>query len=61
MSLTNRAIAALILLSEVAAFLESEPTITADREWLMRAVELVFGALFAIEYAVRLCESPRVH
>ncbi len=57
LSPTNRAIAALILLSVVAAILESEPTITAGREWLTRAVELVFGALFAIEYAVRLWAS----
>ncbi|WP_372426005.1 potassium channel family protein [Salinarimonas chemoclinalis] len=62
LSALNRCIVALILASTALVVLETEPAVSAGREGLLRAVELGFALLFALEYAARVwCagEDPR--
>ena len=53
---------ALILAATAVAILESEPTVLNGRERLFLALEIVFTAIFAIEYVARLWvagENPK--
>lgn len=54
LSLVNRLVIILILAAVASAVIETEPTISAGREWLFRALEVSFGVLFLVEYMLRL-------
>lgn len=53
LSRLNRALAVLILASVALAVLETEPVVLSGRETLFRGAEIVFGAVFALEYLAR--------
>lgn len=59
LSLTNKIVIGLILAAVAAAILETEPSIAAGREETFRAIEVVFGSLFLVEYAARLWVADR--
>lgn len=52
------AIVVLILVATAVAIIETEPTIAAGRDAEFRAVELFFGSIFAVEYALRIWVAP---
>lgn len=57
----NKLLVVLIILAEAAAVIETEPMISQGRETFFRALELLFGFAFLVEYAARLwvaVESP---
>lgn len=49
----NRFLIGVILASVLVALLETEASVAAGREHLFRAAELVFAAVFTVEYGVR--------
>ena len=57
LSLTNRLLMVLIVLATAQAIADTEPLLTAGREGLFRASELLFGAIFLVEYVARLWVS----
>jgi voltage-gated potassium channel len=62
LSLLNRFVVAIILVSVVSAVLESEPVVVNGRERLFRTLDIGFGVLFLVEYGARLwscVEDPR--
>ncbi len=64
LSLLNRALVLAIFLAAFVAVIETEPTIVTGREPLFRLIELGFGALFGLEYLMRLwvsVEQPAHH
>ena len=61
LTVTNRIVVAVIIVSVVVAILSTEPTIARDHYRQFLIAELAFGVLFLIEYAVRLwsvAETP---
>ncbi len=54
LSFVNHLVIFLILGAVASAVIETEPTIAAGKEWLFRTLEVIFGALFLIEYLLRL-------
>ncbi len=50
----NRFLIAVILASVAVALLETEATVAQGREHLFRWAELVFAAIFTVEYAIRV-------
>lgn len=54
----NLFLSAAILASVGATILETEPTVATGRMALFQAVEIGFGALFAVEYAARVWTAP---
>jgi len=54
LSMINRLVIFLILAAVVSAVIETEPAISQGKEWIFRTLELMFGALFLLEYLVRL-------
>jgi voltage-gated potassium channel len=53
LSHVNVILAAVVVVAVAVAVLETEPTISRGREPLFRALEQMFTALFAVEYAAR--------
>lgn len=58
LSPANRFIGFAIVFSVIAAILESEPTILDGNESIFALIELLFGALFLIEYICRIWVAP---
>jgi voltage-gated potassium channel len=58
LSRINKLLVVLILAAAAFAVLETEPEISAGRESLFRISELAFGAIFTVEYLVRLWIVP---
>lgn len=54
LSIVNRLVIFLILAAVASAVIETEPTISGGREGLFRALEVMFGVLFLVEYVLRL-------
>jgi voltage-gated potassium channel len=54
LSLVNRIVIALIIISVTSAVVETEPVISAGREPFFRTLELAFSILFLTEYLTRL-------
>ncbi len=54
LSPVNRAVLGIVLISILAAVLESEPTIRAAFPPVFAGLNVLFAVLFAVEYAVRL-------
>lgn len=63
LSLLNRLLVFTIFLAAFVAVIETEPTVATGRETLFRFIELGFGALFGLEYLVRLwvCVEQPLH
>ena len=61
LGLTARLLILLILLATAFAIAETEVEMTRGREDLFRGAELLFAALFGVEYAVRLWSAPEGH
>jgi voltage-gated potassium channel len=62
LSVTNKAIAGLIVVSVLFAIVESEPLLARGYEDLLGSVEFGFGLLFLVEYVARIwvcVESPQ--
>jgi voltage-gated potassium channel len=53
MSLANRVVVALILLSVTAAVIDSEPLLSAGRERMLASFEMFCGSVFLVEYLLR--------
>jgi voltage-gated potassium channel len=58
MTPTARFLIAAILTATTLAILETEPTISAGRELWFHGAELVFAAVFSVEYALRFWCAP---
>lgn len=58
LSPVNRIVIGLIVLSVIAAVLESEPEVSVGHDDLFQALELAFGVLFGVEYLARLWTAP---
>lgn len=54
LSVANKILAALILIATATAVLGTEPTLLEGREFAFNALELIFGAVFFVEYLARL-------
>jgi len=54
LSIINRLVVFLILAAVASAVIETEQAVSNGREWLFRTLELIFGTLFLVEYAMRL-------
>lgn len=62
LSATNRLLIVLIIAAAGVAIIETEPTVSQGQDQLFRALELVFGIIFLLEYATRIwiaVEHPR--
>ncbi len=57
LSMTNRFIAALILISSLLAVLETEPTILSGRELMFSVLETIILLIFIAEYGFRVWSS----
>lgn len=57
-SLTNRLVMALILVSSVTAVLATEGEITRGHEAVFDGLDMVFALVFLVEYALRLWVAP---
>ena len=58
LSLTNRLVVALILVSSLVAILATEPAIIDEHRLLMVTLELFFAGIFLVEYVGRLWIAP---
>ncbi len=54
----NKALVFLIFLAVLTAVLETEPEIAAGHQSLFASLELIFGVIFAVEYAARVWTAP---
>lgn len=54
----NAVLTALVVACVTLAVLETEPTLTRAAPWLFGGAEIVFGAVFSIEYVLRLWAAP---
>ena len=64
LSPVNRFIATTIILAVVVSILETEPVVVSPAASLFAVVDIIFGALFTVEYLTRLWvagENPRFH
>ena len=63
LSLTNRIVVALIVLSVLAAIIDSEPVMSAGYENWLHGVELACSVIFVVEYVLRVwvCVENPVH
>jgi voltage-gated potassium channel len=62
LSPANQILVVMILVAAVSAILETEPLVAAGREWVFTFLEDVFGAIFLVEYILRLwiaVENPQ--
>lgn len=62
LSPTNLFLAILIVFTVGAAIVETEPLIASGREWIFDRLEIIVGAIFSVEYLLRLwvaVENPR--
>ncbi len=60
----NRFIATTIILAVVVSILETEPVVVSPAASLFAVVDIIFGALFTVEYLTRLWvagENPKFH
>ena len=58
LSPANKLLVIFIVLASAFAILETEPTLYAGRATLFRSAELLFGAIFSVEYVLRLWIAP---
>lgn len=58
LSLANRLVVLLIILSSLMAVLATEPVVMAELGWLLNDAEYVFAAIFTVEYGLRLWIAP---
>ena len=58
LSLANKFLVVCIVLASALAILDTEPMVSAGREQLFRIAELAFGAIFTVEYLLRLWIAP---
>ena len=60
LSRVNKFLVVCIVIASAIAILETEPTLLAGNETLFRTAELIFGAIFSIEYCARLWIAPEL-
>lgn len=60
LSTVNKFLVACIIIASAFAILETEPTLYQGRATLFRTAELLFGAIFSIEYLARLWIAPEL-
>ncbi len=58
LSLVNKLLVICIIVAAAFAILETEPELVSGRQPLFRTAELIFGAVFTLEYVVRLWIVP---
>jgi voltage-gated potassium channel len=57
-SLTNRLVMVLIVASSVTAVLATEAAVTRGQEAVFNGLEMIFAAIFLVEYGLRLWVAP---
>lgn len=58
LSHANKFLVVCIVLASALAILDTEPMVAGGREGLFRVAELAFGAIFTVEYLLRLWIAP---
>ena len=58
LSAANKFLVVCIILASALAILDTEPMVAGGREALFRIAELIFGAIFTVEYLLRLWIAP---
>ncbi|HET9354643.1 MAG TPA: ion transporter [Sphingomicrobium sp.] len=58
LSQANKFLVVCIVLASALAILDTEPMVAGGREGLFRVAELAFGAIFTVEYLLRLWIAP---
>jgi voltage-gated potassium channel len=58
LSPANLFLAILIVVTVAAAILETEPLVEDGRQWLFGRMEIIVGAIFGVEYVLRLWIAP---
>ena len=58
LSFTNKTLVLFIIVASALAILETEPMLSGENGDFFRAAELFFGAIFSIEYLLRLWIAP---
>jgi len=58
LSVANKTLVLFIIVASALAILETEPLVASDYPDFFRAAELLFGAIFSVEYLLRLWIAP---
>ena len=58
LSIANKSLVLFIIVASALAILETEPLVASDYPDFFRAAELLFGAIFSVEYLLRLWIAP---
>ena len=58
LSLANKFLVLFIVLASAFAIMETEQALASPHRFLFRGAELVFGAIFSVEYLLRLWIAP---
>lgn len=58
LSITNKTLVLFIIVASALAILETEQTVAGDFPGFFRGAELFFGAIFSVEYLLRLWIAP---
>ncbi len=58
LSFTNKTLVLFIVVASALAILETEPEVAGGADTFFRSAELLFGAIFSVEYLLRLWIAP---
>lgn len=58
LSLSNKLLVVLIIIASACAILETEQSLAGPYGWFFKGSELLFGAIFSLEYVLRLWIAP---